>query len=72
MSDKTFWKYLKETQEVVQEIKKELNKSEREILEDAGILLSPDIAREYARAMGYFSGLRFVLKLIEESEDETT
>lgn len=63
------WKYSEETQEVLSDLKEEIEKSKNELVDFGGIMTSPMLEREYCRAVGYIDGLKFIEKLIEKLEE---
>lgn len=63
------WKYTEETQSVLKELNKEIEKSKNEILEFGGLLTSPFLEREYCRALGYLDGLKYLTSIIEDSKE---
>jgi hypothetical protein len=70
MSNLKSWKYTEETQLVLKRVNAEINSKERELLDRGGLLLSPDIVKEYVYAKGRLDGINFVKQLIEEGKDE--
>lgn len=70
--DLKYWKHTDETKYVMKEMMKELESAKSEILDFGGLIQSPELEREYCRAIGYIDGIRFVLKMIEENKDEFT
>lgn len=68
MTDDLLWKYLPTTQRVLEEVKKELEIS-KERLADGALMVSEALEREYCHMIGYLDGLKFIVSLIENVDN---
>lgn len=64
------WKYLGETQELINLIHKDITSIEKGLTRFGGLIRSAELEREYCHGVGQIEALERIKKTIQEMKDE--